>query len=188
MGERAGNLSVLSVTPWFARMGIRSLDDFQFNRRLGSSLQGWMSPLQSRQRNHSCVCGRRCACCGMSCGKPPSLSEPAFWPPTCSHTPQRGSPSERTSRRWSLDRSKQIHWVWCCGQLCSRRFVPPGRCPWLVRPRRARPGGEDAPGRAESLAENCLQGRYPVAGPGHDAPPDQLLPTLCNQTGTGSQR
>lgn len=185
--ERAGNLSILPVTPRFVRTGIRSLGGFQFNRHLGSSLQGWMSPQQSHPMSHSCGCDHRCACCGKSCGKPPSLSAPASSPPACSRTPPHGSPSGRTSRRWSLGRSKQIRWVWCCGRLCSRQSAPPGRCPWLLRPHHARPSGEDAPGRAESPAESCLQVRCLVVGRGHDAPPDPPPPTLCSQTGTGSQ-
>lgn len=172
----------------FALLRWGSLDKCHFNHRLGSSLQGWTSLLQSRPMNRSCECGRHCACCGKSCGKPPSLSEPAFWPPACSRIPRRGSPSGRTGRRWSLGKSTQTRWVWCRGRLCSRRSAPPGRCPCLLRPRRAGPGGEDAPGRAESPAENCPQGRCPVAGPGRGAPPDQPLPTLCSLTETGSQR
>lgn len=186
--ERAGNLSILPVTPHFVRMGIRSLSELQFNRHLGSSLRGWMSPRQSRLLTHSCECAHHYACCGKSYGKPPSSNVPVSWPPTCSRTPQRGSPSGRTGRHWFPGRSRQIRWVWRCGQLCSRRYAPPGRCPWLLRPHHARQGGEDAPGMAGSPAENSQLVRCLAAGPGHGAPPDPLLLTLCSQTGTGSQR
>ena len=174
-GGREAGLKVLSLLSSFF---------YFFNSRRGWYPLGWRNPRQSRPRSRSCGCVRRCACCGKSCGRPPSWSVPASWPPACSGTPQRGSASGRTGRRWSPGRSRRTRWGARRGRPCSRLSAPPGRCPWLPRPRCGRPGGGGAPGRAVFPT-----GRWYLAlGLGHGAPPAPSPPTLCSPTGTGSPR